>query len=162
MLAIIAYSLALAVAGAPAPAPGPCDLLDKAAAGQVLGTAVSSVTPSGPDKDDETGASRTTCIYKAGDRMLLVMRLDFPTAAAARDAANEQLQGEALTEEGTTVKEEPGIGDKAWLAHTKHALQYIVVKGPAVLSLLLGGMPKDLSTYESQLRTATTAALKKL
>ena len=156
MLSLLTYPLALAVAA------GPCDLVDKAAATQLLGAPVTTVSPSGPEPDEDTGATRNACVYQAGDRMLVLVRLDFPTATAARDAASEQLQSDDLTEEGTTIKEESGLGDKAWLAHTRHGLQYIVLKGPTVLSLAIGGMPKELSTYESQLRSATAAAAKKL
>jgi hypothetical protein len=104
----------------------------------------------------------SSCVYQAGDRMLVVVRVDYPTAAAARDAATEEMSPEKLAEEGTTATPESGLGDKAWLSHTKYGLQYSVLKGASALSLAIGGMPKDLSTYEAQLRSATAAAVKKL
>jgi len=141
---------------------GPCDLLDRAAAGALLGTAVTRADPSGPEPDEDSGATRTTCAYTAGQRMLLVIRLDFPNATAAREMAASQLQEERVTSEGGTVKPEPGAGDKAYLVQTPKALEYVIVKGPTVLTLALGGMPGSLDTYEASLRTSAVAAANKL
>ena len=89
MLATIAYSLTLAAIGT-TPA-GPCDLLDRSAAGALLGAPVSKMEPSGPEPDEETGATRTICAYQAGQRMLIVVRLDFPNAGAAREATAAEM-----------------------------------------------------------------------
>ncbi len=160
MLATIAWSLALAVLD-PAGL-GPCDLLDRSAAGALLGTPVTKMDPSGPEPDEETGATRTMCAYMAEQRMVVVIRLDYPSASAAREATAAQLEPEKLSEENATAKEVSGLGDKAYLVSTPRAIQYIVVKGSTVLSLLLGGVPNPLPTYEAQLRTDTAAALRKL
>jgi hypothetical protein len=141
---------------------GPCDLVDKAAATSLLGAPVTAVTPSGPAPDEDTGGTMSSCVYQAGERMLVVVRVDYPTAAAANDAANAEMSPEKLAEEGTTATPESGLGDKAWLSHTRSGLQYSVLKGASALALAIGGMPKDLATYESQLRAATAAAVKKL
>jgi len=160
MLATIAYSLTLAAIGT-TPA-GPCDLLDRSAAGALLGAPVSKMEPSGPEPDEETGATRTICAYQAGQRMLIVVRLDFPNAGAAREATAAEMQPDKLSETNATAKEESGLGDKAYLVYTPKAIQYVVVKGPSVLSLILGGMPNALTTYEAPLRSDAAAATKKL
>jgi len=160
MLTILAYSLALAAIGTSRA--GPCDLLDRSAASALLGAPVSKMDPSGPEPDEETGATRTTCAYQGAQRLLVVIRLDFPNATAAREATTAQLQPDQLSETDATAKEVSGLGDKAYLVNTPKAVQYVVVKGPTVLSLMLGGMPNPPPTYESQLRAATAAAAKKL
>lgn len=157
MIALIS-SLAFAALAAA----GPCDLLDRAAAARLLGAPVTRMDPSGPEPDEDSGATRTTCTYQAGQGMLLVIRLDFPDAAAASDMTTSELNAEKMSEESGTVKQESGVGDKAWLVRTPRGVQYVVLKGPTVLTLALGGVPKPLETYESQLRTDATSAAGKL
>jgi len=159
MISSVAFSLAFAAVTAAA---GPCDLLDRAAAGALLGAPVTKMEPSGPEPDEDSGGSRTTCTYQAGQAMLLVLRLDFPDAAAARAIASAEIEPEKLAEQKATATPETGLGDKAWLIRAPAAIEYVVVKGPTVLTLALGGMPKPLETYEAQLRASTTAAAGKL
>jgi hypothetical protein len=94
--------------------------------------------------------------------MLIVTRVVFASATAAREATTEELVGERLGAENVTVKEEPGLGDKAYWAQSPTGAEYIVLKGPTVLGLALGGMPKEPSAYRAQLRAATAAATQKL
>lgn len=155
MLSLLSYPLALAIAT------GPCDLVDKATAAQLLGAPVTTVMPSGPAPDEDTGGTMSSCVYQAGERMLIIVRVDYPSAAAANDAAKEEMSPEKLAEEGTTATPESGIGDKAWLGHTKSGLQYSVLKGATALSLAIGPISPGVAN-ESQLRAATAAAVKKL
>jgi len=156
MISLVALSLAFAASA------GPCDLLDRAAAAQLLGAPVTSMDPSGPEPDEDTGASRTTCTYMAGQAMLIVIRLDFPNAAAARDVTAAELEPEKLAEQQATAKPESGVGDKAYLIYNPRAAEYVVVKGASVLTLALGGTKNPLPSYEAQLRSSATAAAKKL
>jgi len=81
MISSVAFSLAFAAVTAAA---GPCDLLDRAAAGALLGAPVTKMEPSGPEPDEDSGGSRTTCTYQAGQAMLIVIRLEeFDYAGAA-------------------------------------------------------------------------------
>lgn len=160
MLTLVTWSLVLAAVGA-TPA-GPCDLLDRATATQLLGAPVTKVEPSGPEPDEDSGAMRSTCVYSAGTAGLIVLRLDFPNAPAARDMAAAELDPEKLSAEKATAKSESGIGDKSYVVNSPHAVQYVVVKGPTVLTLVLGGVSNPLPTYESQLRTAAGKAASKL
>lgn len=160
MLTVVAWSLVFAAAGA-APV-GPCDLLDRAAAAQVLGAPVTKVEPSPPEPDEDSGASRSVCTYYGGPGLFAVIRLDFPSAAAARDMVAAELDPEKLAAEKATVKPGSAIGDKSYIVYAPQAIQYVVVKGPTVLTLVLGGVPTPLTAYESQLRTAAGAATAKL
>lgn len=159
MLAIVGLSLAVVMNSTPAP--GPCDLLTREAASQLLGQAA-TMTPSGPEPDEETGGTRTVCVYQAGERMLIVSRIVFASAAAAREATTRELVGERLGEEDATIAEESGIGDQVFWAYTPIAAEYVVLKGSSVLGLALGGMPKAPSAYQAQLRAAAVSAAAKL
>ena len=100
--------------------------------------------PSGPEPDEDTGATRTPCWYQAGQGMLVVTRLEFPDAAAALAATSADLEPEKLSEEKATMKLESGLGDKAYLIYHPRGAEYVVVKGTTVLTLALGGMPNRL------------------
>ena len=142
---------------------GPCDLLDRAAAAQILGAPVTKMEPSGPEPDEDTGASRSTCMYTAGKGMLMVIRLDFPSAAAARDVIAANLQPDKLAEDKATAKEESGgPGEKSYVVYNPKAAEYVVLKGATVLTLAVGGVPNPLPSYEPQLRSNAAAATKKL
>ena len=162
MLTMLALSLALPLPGVAIP--GPCDLLSRAAANELLGEQVTTPTPSGPELDEDTGGTRTTCVYQGGTRMLIVVRVVFGSPAAAREATTRELVAERYGEgaDDFTMTEEPGLGDAAFWAFSPRAADFIVVKGATVLGLILGGMPKEPSTYHAQLRAATTTAMTKL
>lgn len=162
MVATLVFSLAFLASGS-APS-GPCDLLTREAASELLGQQVATPTPSGPEPDEDSGGTRTTCVYQAGTRMLILVRVAFPNAAGAREATTRELVGERYGEgeDDFTLAEEPGLGDRAFWAFNPRAAEFIVVKGATVLALIVGGMPKEPSTYRSQLRAATVSATTKL
>jgi hypothetical protein len=161
MLDTLVLSLAFLSSGE---TPGPCDLLTREAASELLGQQVTTPTPSGPEPDEDTGGTRTVCVYQSGTRMLILVRVAFASAAAAREATTRELVGERYGEgeDDFTLKEEPGLGDKAFWAYSRRAAEFIVVKGATVLGLTLGGMPKEPSTYQAQLRAATVMATTKI
>lgn len=162
MLATLALSLALLPRGAAIP--GPCDLLTPAAASELLGQQVTAPAPSGPEPDEETGGIRTICVYQAGTRMLILFRVAFASAPAALEATTRELVGERFSdgEDDFTVTEQPGLGDRAFWAYRPGAAELIVVKGATVLGLALGGMPKEPSMYQAQLKAAAVTAMTKL
>jgi len=162
MLATLALSLALVTSGVEPP--GPCDLLTREAASGLLGQQAATPAPSGPEPDEDTGGTRTTCVYQAGTRMLILVRIAYASPAAAREATTRELVEERYGEgeDDFTITEEPGLGDKAYWAHNPRAAEFIVVKGANVLGLILGGMPKEPTTYRAQLRGATAMATTKL
>jgi hypothetical protein len=162
MLAALALSLFLHPAGAAIP--GPCDLLTRAAASELLGQQVTTPTPSGPEPDEETGGTRTVCVYQAETRMLILIRVVFASAPAALAATTRELVGERFSEgeDDFTVTEESGLGDRAFWAHRPGAAEFVVVKGATVLGLVLGGMPKEPSMYQAQLRAAAVLAATRL
>ena len=160
MLAMLGLSLAIVTSG---PLPGePCDLVDQASAAQLLGQAVTKTFPSGPEPDEETGGIRTICYYQAGTRGLVVTQVVFKSAAEARQATTRELMEDQMDSEEMTIKEESGLGDKAFWAYTDKTAQYVVVKGAKVVALSLGGMPKEPTSYQATLRAATRAVAARL
>ena len=59
-------SLTLIMVASAAHVPGPCDLLDRAAVGELLGQPVTSGAPAGPEPDEDTGGTLSYCTYRAG------------------------------------------------------------------------------------------------
>lgn len=161
MLATLAIS-ALLTSGAGVP--GPCDLLTREAAEGLLGQKVAAPEPSGPEPDEDSGGTRSVCVYQAGTRMLIVIRVAFASAAAAREATTRELVTEHYGEgeKDFTITEAPGLGDQAFWAYSARAAEFIVVKGASVLGVTLGGMPKTPSTYQAQLRAVTVTVTNKL
>ncbi len=163
MFAMVGLSLALGtLAGG---ATGPCDVLARETAVQLLGQPLTAVEPSGPapDEDSPSPATRTTCVYQAGIRVLIVTTLTFSSAAAARETTTRELLTEQLEEEeGARVTEEPGLGDKAYWGLNERTAEYIVLKGPKVMGVILGGMPKPPAMYQVPLRAVAASAASKL
>jgi len=167
---------------------GPCDLLDKATASQLLGKPVASAEPSGPEPDEESGATRTVCTYMSGQSMLIVMQLAFKTPAAASQATTKELVAQQLGEENAegekdaddrdaddrdaaengddpgdlTIEEASGLGDKSYRAYNPIGANYIVLKGSKVLLLSLGGTGKDPKSYKTSLRSAAASVVPKM
>lgn len=159
---ITTLSLALALVAAGTESPGPCDLLSRETASQLLGQPVSAGTPSAPEPDEETGGTRSSCVYQAGTRLVVLIRVVFATASEAREATTEEAVTDRLSEENFTVTEEPGLADKAFWAESERAAEIMALKGATVLAIALGGMPEEPSAYHPQLRAAMTAALNAL
>ncbi len=159
---LIPMSLAIGLLVAGQAATGPCDLLSPAAASQLLGRPVSAGTPSGPEPDEDTDGTRTVCVYQAGGRMVIVIRVVFATAARAREASTEQAVKDRLSEESFTVTPEPGLGDQAFWAQSEGAAEIVARKGTSIVAVLLGGMPQPPASYHPQLRATLTTALNAL
>jgi hypothetical protein len=93
---------------------------------------------------------------------LIVSQVTYANAAAARKATTKELVAGRL-EDGTTLAEESGVGDKAFWAYTGRAAEYVVLKGSSVLGLGLGGrLPKPPESYHAALRAAAASASAKL
>lgn len=156
-------SLSIALAASAGPVAGPCDLVDRAAATEILGQPVTSGVAAGPEPDEDTGGTLTYCTYRAGSAALIVSRVTFGTAAAARHATTKELVAGRLEDEMKALTEEPGLGDKAFWAYTDTGAEYVVLKGSTVLGLGLGGgLPKPPASYKSTLRAGAASAIAKL
>ena len=160
MLAVLALAVTLA---APVPrATGPCDLLDPATVTALLGKPAKG-TSAGPEPDEDTDGTVSYCSYREGQIGLIVSQVEFKNAAAARKATTEELVEGRLDDEIIELKEQPGVGDKAYWAYTERGASYLVLKGAHVVSVALGGRPpKPPKTYQDALRAAATAAVSKM
>jgi hypothetical protein len=141
-----------------------CDLVPPITANELLGARGGLPQLTGPEQDEETpGAMRSVCMYMAGKRMLLVIEHTFKDAKAARDATTQEaIRARHEDDGGATIKDEPGLGDKAyWIVLKNGGGEYVVIKGAKVLSIVLGGVAKSPAEFQAQLKAATTAALAK-
>jgi hypothetical protein len=159
---LVALALAVALAPPVPRATGPCDLLDPATVTALLGTPAKGMS-AGPEPDEDTDGQLSYCSYREGRLGLIVSQVEFKTAAAARKATTEQLVRGRLDDEVIELKEQPGVGDKAYWAYTERGGSYTVLTGANVVSVALGGgLPKPPKTYQDALRAAATAAVSKM
>lgn len=160
---ISALSLSLALLISAAHVAGPCDLLDPATVSELLGQPLTRGVPAGPEPDEDTGGTLSYCTYHAGPTALIVSQVAFESAAAARKATTKELVAGRLEDDLMALKEEPGLGDKAFWAYTPQGAEYVVLKGPSVLGLALGGrLPKPPASYQAALRAAAAKAITRL
>lgn len=142
---------------------GPCDLLDRATVVALLGTTSSAGIPSGPEPDEDTDGTVSYCTFKGAAGAMILSQVTFASPAAARKAATKELVTARMDGEGATISEEPGLGEKAWWAYTAEGAQIVVLKGPVVLGVAIGGgLPKPPRSYRDALRAATASTLAKL
>jgi hypothetical protein len=64
-------------------------------------------------------------------------------------------------ETGLTIKDETGLGDKAYWVVMKSGGEYVVIKGAKVLSIAMGGVAKPPAEFQAQLKAAAATALSK-
>jgi hypothetical protein len=161
MMSVLGLSLALLIPAAHVA--GPCDLLDPATVSELLGQPLTKGAPSGPEPDEDSGGTLGYCTYRAGSTALIVSQVTFGSAAAARKATTKELVAGRLEDEVIALTEERGLGDKAFWAYTTQGAEYVVLKGPSVLGLALGGrLPKPPASYQAALRAAAAGAIAKL
>lgn len=138
----------------------PCELVGKAQAAELLGQPVTRVMPSPPEPDEDSGGTRSSCMYFAGGRALIVIHVAFPSPEAARRGTQRAL---ASDDEKPTLREEPGVGDRALWSFTAEGAQYAIVKGAAVVAVSIGGGDlKNLEGYHDRLKAAAVQAVARL
>lgn len=145
------------------PKANPCDLLDRATVVALLGPTTSAGTPSGPEPDDDTDGTVSYCTFKGATGAMILSQVTFASPAAARKAASKELVTARMDGDRATISEEPGLGERAWWAYTAEGAQVVVLQGPVVLGVAIGGgLPKPPRSYHDALRAATASALPKL
>ncbi|HEV8398493.1 MAG TPA: hypothetical protein VGQ18_01520 [Gemmatimonadales bacterium] len=142
---------------------GPCDLLDRATVGSILGRPVTDVKSSAPARDEDIGGTLSFCTYRAGAAALIVSQITFANAAAAQKATTKELVEGQMDDEVTAFRDVSGVGDRAFWAATETGAEFVILKGAIVLGVSLGGsLPKPPASYEAALRAAASAAAAKL
>jgi hypothetical protein len=160
MISLLALAIVLDSPAVLVPPPGPCDLLDKATVTAILGQPAPAGNPSGPEKDEDTGAMMTYCTYRAGQNALIVSRATFANAAAAKKVTSQEVVKEKMDDPKAMLVEEPGVGDRAFWATTSRGAQYMVLKDAVVVAIGFGGnLSKPPASYHDVLKSATTAAM---
>ncbi len=161
MMLPVALSLVM-LSSAPSLA-GPCDLLDRAAAGTLAGAPVSPGISEPPEPDDETNGILSYCMYRAPKGAVIVSLVAFANAGDAKKATTKELVAGRLEGDQKELKEETGVGDKAFWAYTEQGAQYVVLKGANVIAVSIGGgLPKPPASYHDALRAAAASASGKL
>ncbi|HQR19396.1 MAG TPA: hypothetical protein PLE54_17040 [Burkholderiaceae bacterium] len=138
-LAVAAVLAALLPA---ASAADPCALLSPAEAGQLLGQAAVKATPSGPEKDEDSGGQLTYCTYRAAAASGLaavVSVVEFRSEAEARKQLTRNLVQGRMDDETAKVSEEGNIGEKSMVGATDKAAMVVFLKKNKVIGVSLGG-----------------------
>ena len=139
-------------------AAGPCTLITKTEAATVTGRAPTTVLPYGPEADPETKASVTWCVMSGAPVGIIVYVDTYATAAdALKTVTRERIL--SLMDSAVTVEPEPGLGDRAFWAHSDTSARMVVIRGGVVMSMVIGGV--DLSKA-GQKRAARALAIKAL
>jgi hypothetical protein len=141
-----------------------CTLVSKGEAASLLGQPVTHMTPSKPEKDEDTGGMLTYCSYRAGTLALVVSVLEFSSPAEARKNTTKEVAAGRLDEDAKVI-DESGLGDRAyWVFSTQTAAAgYIVQKGTRVLGIMRGGQGLGApEKHKEALRKAAAGALGRL
>ena len=138
-------------------AAGPCTLITKTEAATVTGKAPTTVLPYGPERDPDTKASVTWCVMSGAPVGIIVYVDTYATAAnALKMVTRERIL--SLMDSDVTVEPEPGLGDRAFWAHSDTSARMVVIRGAVVMSMVIGGV--DL-TRAGQKRAAARALANK-
>ncbi|HSE67464.1 MAG TPA: hypothetical protein VLB12_10775 [Gemmatimonadales bacterium] len=139
----------------------PCALLTRDEVTAVLQAQVEDATPDGPYQDDETGASQETCVYQAGENVLVVSVETFPTSAEAEKAMTRLSVAQEVDSEDTSivVTEAPQQG-KAYWASTAKAATIIAQHDARTISVgVKGSQLSKPESYRAALRKALRHAV---
>lgn len=141
-----------------------CSLVSKGEATSLLGQPVTHMTPSKPEKDEDTGGMLTYCSYRAGTLALVVSVVEFSSPAEARKNTTKEMAAGRL-EGKAKVTDESGLGERAYWAVSNQstAAGYTVQKGTRVLGIMLGGQGLGApEKHKEALRKAAAGALGRL
>jgi hypothetical protein len=154
--------LTLATTAAVLLATNPCSLVTPAEAMTITGKRPTSILNYGPETDPETKASVTWCVM-GGAPLGLLLYVDTYASPAAALASVTPQRIHSLMDSDVKVEPEAGLGDRAFWAHNDTSARMVVIRGAAVMSILIGGV--DLTKAgekRAAARTMAAAALKRL
>jgi len=142
--------------GAVAQASDPCALLTRDEVTTVLGAQVDDATADGPYQDDETGASQETCVYQAGENVLVVSVETFASPAEADKAMTRLSVAQEVDSEDTSiVVKEPSQQGKAFWASTAKAATIMARRDSRTISVgVKGTQLSNPKSYREALRKA--------
>lgn len=153
--------MTLALATAALLVTNPCTLVTRAEILTITGKPPTTVLPYGPENDPETKASVQWCVIASPVGLILyVDTFATPAAAVATMTRARILE---LMDSDVTVEPEPGLGDKAFWAHSDSSARMVVIRGNVAVSLVIGGI--DLTKAgekRAAARAMAIAALKRL
>jgi len=122
---------------ATAQTPSWCAGVDKTQVGALLGGTAPAPKQSGPQKDDDAGGVTTMCLFPAGQKVVMTMRIEFTSAAEAQKKVSADWLKKNV-EAAATYAEEKGIGDRAFWAVSSEDASFIILKGNKLYVAVLG------------------------
>jgi hypothetical protein len=134
----------------------PCALLTSDEVTAVLQTQVEDATADGPYQDEENGASQESCLYQAGENVLVISIETFPTAADAEKAMTRLSVAQEVDSEDTSiVVSEPSQEGKAYWASTAKAATLMAQRDTRTISVgVRGSRLSKPESYRAALRKA--------
>lgn len=148
------------LSGSVPPAPtrlsDPCALLTRDEVTAVLQAQVEDATADGPYQDEDTGASQETCVYQAGENVLVVSVETFPTAADAEKTLTRLFVAQEVDSEDTSiVVSESSQEGKAYWASTAKAATIMAQRDTRTISVgVKGSELAKPESYRAALRKA--------
>jgi hypothetical protein len=152
--------LLLALSASPpsalAPASDACALLTRDEVTAVLQTQVEDATADGPYQNEENGASQETCVYQAGENVLVVSVETFASAAEAEKSMTRLSVAQEVDSEDTSiVVTEPSPQGKSFWASTAKAATIIAQRESRTISVgVKGTQLSNPQSYRQALRKA--------
>ena len=140
-----------------------CSLISRTDAATLLEKPVTAVTPSGPQRDEDSGGLLSYCTYLSSNAAVVVSVIEFASAAEARKQLNANLVKERMDADDAEVTEEPGIGEQSFWGISSNGASYTFFKGNHVVGIGLGGegvVDKWLSRKDALRRVALDVAAK--
>ena len=140
-----------------------CSIISRTDAASLLEQPVTAVTPSGPQRDEDSGGMLSFCTYLSSNAAVVVSIVEFATAAEARKQLNANLVKERMDADDAEVTEEPGIGEQSFWGISANGASYTFVKGSRVVGIGLGGegfAAMGLSRKDALRRAALAVASK--
>lgn len=135
-----------------------CSLLMGAEVAAILGQPVQG-TPTGPERDEDSGGQLTYCFYRAPNPSMFVSIVEFDSPAEARKQLTKHLVEQRMDEEKVTVTEESGIGDKAFFGLSSRGAMYVFQKQGRIIGIGIGGESlANPGAWKERLRSAALAA----
>jgi hypothetical protein len=139
-----------------------CALLAQTEAATLLGQPIVQVTPSGPQRDEDSGGQLTYCTYRAATSAVVVSVVEFSSGAEARKQLTKNLVQERMDAEDAKVSEEPGLGERAFYGASAKGAMYVFLKKSKVIGVGVGGSkPNKTSASKESLRSAAQAVASK-
>jgi len=140
----------------------PCELLSASQIASLSGVSPKPAQPSGPSSHPQEGATSWTCIWPAGEVVLVVEVHRFRSVVDAGRAMSEVKEISNELPDDVIFSSVTGVGEQAFWGTSPDIAAWIARRGKSVAAVLLGGEGKPLQAQRERLRGLVTDVLGKL